>query len=42
MAKTETENSEDITNVIANLAMRHNATLDWDDKAFTVKPPVSW
>jgi predicted dehydrogenase len=25
------------TCVLANLAMRHNTTLDWDDKAFTVK-----
>ena len=25
------------TCILANLALRHGATLDWDDKAFTVK-----
>jgi len=25
------------TCILANLALRHSATLDWDDKAFTVK-----
>jgi hypothetical protein len=25
------------TCVLANLSMRHGVTLDWDDKAFTVK-----
>ena len=26
------------TCLLANIAMRHNLTLDWDDRAFTIKP----
>ena len=28
------------TCILANLAMRHATTLDWDEKAYTVKQPT--
>jgi hypothetical protein len=28
-----------VTCLLANIALRHNLTLDWDDRAFTVKQP---